>query len=151
MATDTRYVHLRTFADDQLLFDEEETKAVLIFFFPDQESQTRALTITNQHRNFAQGLMVMAVDATYAFDIMGGITKIFYSPTTSIRSALRKLGQASAKHWFKHASEKDLIHAQISESVRIKIRSNFVHHYNVMLQARAMPVFHALYINPSFC
>jgi len=147
----TTVIHLRNFADDELLFTEEETRDVLIFFFPSQESATRNVEITNQHKNFAQGLLVAAIDATCAIRTLRDIFSGAYMPANSMRSALSKLGQAGAKQWFAYATEKDLVNAKISETIRRKMSLQFGTEYKIILEAKVTPFFHAIYIHPFLC
>jgi hypothetical protein len=123
-----KQVTLRSFAPDELVLDEEETKTVLKFFFPADSTKIDNLTINNRVRNFAQGLLVEAIDATYAMGFVQALWESFSNPaklTKGLDKALIKFAKKASKHWFKHATETDLMNVKIYETVRITISRNF--------------------------
>lgn len=118
-------VQLRSFSEEELLFDDQETKAVLQFFFPTEAGQIAAATITKEHRNLAQGLLVEAIDASYG---MGWIEQVFrwsVNPGSGVKSAMTKLARRAVKQWFKHLKDQNLIEARIYERVRDQLCRNF--------------------------
>ncbi|HEY9097271.1 MAG TPA: hypothetical protein VIN38_00225 [Thiobacillus sp.] len=119
------YVTLRNFSASELIFDEAETRAILKFFFPNMQRRIDVETMTEPLRNFAQGLLVEAVDATYALGFIEILWKTFYNPGAGIKQALTKLGRKASRHWFKHASQKDLLNAEISSAVRAQLERSF--------------------------
>lgn len=112
------FVTLRNFSDSELFFDEPETKEILEFFFPDRRQRIDATTLTSPLRNFAQGLLIEAIDASYSLGDSQMLLSSFYTPSSGMRQALTKAGQKAGKHWFKHASDRDLHNAKVAESVR---------------------------------
>jgi hypothetical protein len=62
-----QHVFLSTFKSSELLFDEEETKEILKFFFTTDHNFIDALTIDDRIRNFAQGIMRKPVVAVIAY------------------------------------------------------------------------------------
>ena len=83
-----RFVTLRNFSEDELIFDEAETKDILKFFFPYLQQRIDAATITTELRNFAQGLLVEAIDATYALGYIEIIWRTSYNPGSGMMKAL---------------------------------------------------------------
>lgn len=128
-------IQLRDFSESELIFDEQETKDVLKFFFPSSGQQIDQAQITNELRNFAQGLLVEAVDASYA---MGWVELTFRwaaNPGSGVKKALRKLASRAAKYWFKHLKNQSLVDAEIYESIRSQLQRNFRSPFQIILQA----------------
>jgi hypothetical protein len=123
--------YLKNFPDSELIFDEQETRQILIFFFPYDKDKIYSATINNDIRNFAQGILVEAVDASYS---MGYVKVLFKSIVSFLMSAnpakgptdfLKTLGRKAMSHWFEHATHADLMHAKIYDSVRWQLNQNF--------------------------
>lgn len=124
-------VHLRHFSKSELLFDAQETKDILTFFFPSERALISGATITDSLREFAQGLLVAAINASYEMGWVEVLWKSTASPGIGVKKAIKKLAVNGAKYWFKSVKNKnDLLHAKIYESVRsalsIKFRSILV-------------------------
>lgn len=135
------FTTLRSFSESELLFDEQETKDILKFFFPPLQQQIDAATVTIELRNFAQGLLVEAIDATYALGYVEILLKAYFNPGASMKKALTKIGKKATAHWFKHATQHDLLHARISSRVRDQLTINFKSYLTLLLAgiARAAP------------
>ena len=71
-----KYQHVfpRTFKQSELIFNEEETKEILKFFFKNDHAFIDGLTIHDRIRSFAQAILIEAVDASFAI----GFVKIIY-------------------------------------------------------------------------
>ena len=97
MATEWEYMHLRNFSEPELIFDEQETKEILKFFFQADRQKIESIQITNELRNLAQGLLVAAVDASYA---MGWVELTFrwaVNPGSGLKKALQKLARRAVR------------------------------------------------------
>ena len=131
-------IHLRVFSKAELVFDDDETRAILSFFFPHQEQQVAQTSLTDELRGFAQALLVEAVDATYALGYVEALFQSFYfrMPSVPMREALRKLGRNGLKNWFRHAKQKDLSNPKVFEIVRKQISSQFSNPLRIMLEAK---------------
>ncbi len=118
----------RNFADYQVIFNEEQTRQILLFFFPPDKDVIDKLPIDNAVRNFAQGLLVEAVDSTYAYGYVEAIFMSIYDfliakkLSKSFIDFIKILAKKAMKHWFKHATQQDLIHPKIYEYVRVGIQ-----------------------------
>lgn len=119
------FLTLRNFSEHELIFDEAETKAILKFFFQHHRQRIDAATVTTGLRNFAQGLLVEAVDATYALGYVEILLATFYNPGGGMKKALTKAGRKAARHWFKHATDRDLHNAKVAEAVRLTLSNAF--------------------------
>lgn len=125
-----QHVFLSTFKSSELLFDEEETKEILKFFFTTDHNFIDALTIDDRIRNFAQGILIEAIDASYAIGYVKIIFDLFYlQPPKPIRKILAKLAKKASVHWFKHTRATDLHNVKIYEMVRSKIEQGFRSHF----------------------
>lgn len=131
------FATLRNFSENELIFDETETKDILKFFFRHLRQRIDTVLITIELRSFAQGLLVEAIEATYALGYVEIIWRTFYNPGAGIQKALSKIGRKAAKHWFKHVTQKDLLKAKISSRVRDQLGYNFASVFLMMLDGVA--------------
>jgi len=119
------YVNLRKFNESELIFDEIETKIILKFFFTSSRSQITSMTVTKRVREFAQGLLLEAVDASYAMGFVEALFRASANPGAGPLKVIKKFGKKAVKHWFKHATEDDLLDVKIYEIVRQRLEVNF--------------------------
>lgn len=138
MTQDWLHIQLKTFRADELILDDAETKEVLKFFFPSEGTSIDSTPMTVELKSFAQGLLVTAVDATYA---MGWVELTFRwaaKPTSGIKKALQKLAKKGAKYWFKHLkNNQSLGDIEIYETVRIQLSRSFRSPFQILLLAKA--------------
>jgi hypothetical protein len=112
------HVTLRTFADNELIFDEAETRVILKFFFQADSQRIDSANIDNRLRGFAQGLLVEAVDASYKLGYVKIIfDTVLFKPDLNLRKIIEKMAKKASRHWFKHATQKNLRDGKIYESV----------------------------------
>jgi hypothetical protein len=123
------FLHLPEFEEAQLLFDERETREILRFFWPGHSPAINALaSIDNEIRKLAQGLLVAAIDSSYAM----GFVEILFDALRPGRPGFvglkvmgRKLAARYVAHWWKHTRPQDLQSVRIYESVRRTLAANF--------------------------
>lgn len=110
-------------SDADLVFDDEETKDILTFFWPGLGSQIQSMAITNDVRRFAQTLLVAAVDASYAMGYIAILGEVLLrrKPGSSLTALVRKLSKKYVSHWWRYATRDDLLEANIYETVRLAI------------------------------
>lgn len=120
-------VHLKQFKSSELIFDNDETFAILRWIFKNNQSAVNAIrTVNYEIRNFAQGLLLEAIDASYKIGFINILYNVFYlKPPTSIRKILIKFGRKAASHWFKHVKAKDMSDLKVYEMVRVVLERNF--------------------------
>jgi hypothetical protein len=116
---------LRKFTESELLFDEAETRLILKFIFKNKHSLIDGMQITNKVREFAQGLLVEAVDASYALGYVEALFRATANPAAGVRKILKKFAKKAIKHWFKHATADNLMDIKIYEVVRNQLAYNF--------------------------
>lgn len=137
---DRKHFFPRTFQPTELIFDEEETKDILKFFFVDDHSYIEGIDINDRLKSLAQSLLIEAVDASFAMGFVEIIYDTFYlkPPTPKIRKIFAKLGKKAATHWFKVATANDLSNIKIYESVRRTIERNFRRHFKGIAEGLVM-------------
>ncbi|PPE68015.1 hypothetical protein C1704_00605 [Caldimonas caldifontis] len=113
-------------SDGDLLFDEIETRQILIFFWPQFSGRIQDLTVTNGVRRFAQQCLIAAIDASYAMGYIDALGRAVASRgSLDIRSLGRKLAGRFLKQWWRHATEKDLQDAKVYETVRRTVARSY--------------------------
>jgi len=120
------YKQLRQFKQEELLFNNNETIIILKFIFPVSDHQTiDSLTVNQKLRNFSQGLLVEAIDASYNIGFIESIFRSTSNPAQGAMNVLKKFGRRAAKHWFDHTSLDDLQDVKIYDFVRVGLARNF--------------------------
>jgi len=125
---------LRHFTPDEIIISQEETKEIYKFFFKENQNIITAITNKNEfqhlHTEFAQALLVEALDRSYDMGFIEILFKSFTDKKRAINSSkkiLKKFGKKAFKHWFEHATEDELWDdPEIYESVRVFIRRNWI-------------------------
>lgn len=120
-----KYIYLRKFKKEELIFDEEETRIILRFIFDNQHSLIKNIEINDEIKEFAQGLLLEAVDASYALGFVHSLFAAAFNPGAGAKKVLVKFGKKASKHWFNHATSKDLMNIKIYEIVRITLKNGF--------------------------
>lgn len=119
---------LRRFAKSEIYISKHEAWTILRFFFGPQ-CTLRETELTDDDVNFAQGLLVEAIDASYAMGYAEILFKTFYGKVpgsfTDVQSIVKSFVKKAAQHWFKHLGKKELSKAEIYDSVRNTIVLNF--------------------------
>ncbi|WDE03451.1 hypothetical protein SG34_018905 [Thalassomonas viridans] len=122
----TKYKQLRQLSADELLFNEQETRIILKFIFkPADHELIDSLPMDNYLKGFAQGLLVEAINASYAVGYVEAIFRSTANPTQGAVDVLKKFGREASKLWFKHASAHDLQDVKIYDFVRDHIALAF--------------------------
>jgi hypothetical protein len=109
---------LARFRPNELLFDAQETRDILKFIFISKKSVIDTLKPDDSMRAFAQGLLLEAIDASFAIGFVAAIWRATVNPTSSVSRILQKFSRKAAMHWFKQANTRDLNNIRIYEIVR---------------------------------
>ncbi len=118
-------VHLKKFKTNELIFDDQETIIILKFIFKNQHSNIDMLNVNDAVREFAQSLLVEAVDSSYAFGFIDSLFRSVTNPRDGVKKVLAKFGKKALKHWFKHATTQNLMSIKIYDRVREQLALNF--------------------------
>lgn len=124
-------VHLKSFTVDEILLSEADIKVFLKFLWPSKSSDIDNATVDLNLSSFAQGLLVEAIDATYAMGYVHQVFNALHSailPSTTGNAAvklIKSFGKKAATHWFKHATGANLAQAKIYETVRVSLARSF--------------------------
>lgn len=120
-------MELRRFNPGEIYLTQTDAAAVLKFFWPDESIAASQLTVSDV--GFAQGLLVEAIDDSYAEGYVEIVFRLFYGYVpenfADIRGVVMKLVRQAAEHWFQHATGKDLKDPKIYENVRASLARNF--------------------------
>jgi hypothetical protein len=120
-----KYINLRKFKEEELIFDDEETVLILKFIFKNKHNLIDGMEINNRVREFVQGLLLEAIDASYALGFIHSVFGGVFNPGAGFKKILTKFGRKALKQWFKHATAKDLMQIKIYDRVREQLEVNF--------------------------
>ncbi len=110
----SNYKKLHQFSAEELLFNEEETRIVLKFIFKTTHHDLiESLPMSDYLRGFAQGLLVEAIDASYAVGYVQGLFESVRNPVKGARKILKSFGRKASQNWFKHASVHNLQNVKV--------------------------------------
>ena len=130
---------LKLFNKNELIINAQQTRDILKFFFPADTSKIDVCPITHNTKNFAQGLLVEAIDATYKLGFVQALWETFISPAKyqdGILKLIKSFAKKAIKHWFKHATAADLADVKIYEAVRAVLSRNFRSYVNIDILAQ---------------
>ena len=111
-------------SDAELIFDDGETRQILKFFWPEKADDIDKAPMSNDLRRLAQTMLIAAVDASYAMGWVDATFRSLTRPGAGIKSLCQKLARRCAKHWFKHATQRDLMEAKIYLIVRRQLANS---------------------------
>jgi len=96
------------------------------------------LEINDKIREFAQGLLLEAVDASYALGFIHSLFGGTFNPGVAAKKVFMKFSRKALKHWFKHTSAKDLINIKIYNAVRQALEVGFTSQLSMYANGTAM-------------
>lgn len=119
-----------------------------LFSFPPTRRSSIVSPSTILGAALRKGLLVEAVDASYALGYVDIAMQVFY-PSSASRSGemlalLNRFALRASQHWFKHRRSKDLMSAKIYESVRRELSRRFRTYLYAQQARRANAVLTAL-------
>jgi hypothetical protein len=118
---------LRKFSENEIYISKHQAWTVLTFFWP--ASLFIEGDLTDQDINFAQGILLEAIDASYKMGYVHILFDTFYGKVpgsfTEIGKLTKSFAMKAVKHWFKHIGQKRLEDAEIYVAVRNVIAANF--------------------------
>lgn len=119
--------NLRHFSASEVYISRHEAWSILRFFWPNNTLAEQDLT--DQDINFAQALLLEAIDASYAMGYVHIVFDTFYGKVpgsfVDVQKMVKEFSKKAAKHWFKHLGSKSLANAEIYAAVRNQIAGNF--------------------------
>lgn len=134
------FKQLQAFGSDELLLAHDEALAVLRFIFePADHEVIDSLPRSEFIRSFAQGLLVEAIDASYAMGHVEALLRSLARPSGGVLAIIKRFGHNAARHWFKHATSSDLLDARIYEVVRRELARRFRSELRLMLTSDYRP------------
>ncbi|MBO0936686.1 hypothetical protein J2I47_09035 [Fibrella sp. HMF5335] len=119
------------FAPNELLFSPDQTKQVLLMFWPTSNG-IGSMTITDPDRGFAQALLIEAIAASNRMNFVEGLFRTFYRPNVGVVSTILALiATALRRNWL---SGIDPNRVKIYESVRASLARNWRSELEIRLQ-----------------
>ncbi len=94
-------------------------------FEPEDYSLIESLTVNDTIKGFAQGLLIEAIDASYAIGFIDAIFRSTTNPTKGAIKILKSFGRKAASNWFKNASVNDLQNVKVYDFIRVYIANQF--------------------------
>ncbi|MGJ4942358.1 hypothetical protein ACQR1W_17415 [Bradyrhizobium sp. HKCCYLS1011] len=120
-------IELRRFSKIEIYISKHEAWSILQLFWPGNGIPETSLT--DEDINFAQGLLLEAIDASYKMGYVHIVYDQFYGKIpgsfTDLASIIRSFAKKAARHWFRHLGRKTLNSAEIYAAVRQQIALNF--------------------------
>jgi len=116
---------LKKFKESELLFNDDETREILLVFFPSFKEDINSATMTIELKSMAQALLLEAIDASYKIGFIQGLWKSTLNPRAPFRKIIENLVTSLAPHMFHHATTKDLRKVKIYQMVIDILRRNF--------------------------
>ena len=105
-------------SDDELVFDENETRRILKFFWPHLAHSIDDLAIDNEARRLAQTMLMAAIEGSHAIGYIQALGETIVRPGSGMKPLARKLAIRFARHWWSHTQRRDLENVRIYDSVR---------------------------------
>lgn len=111
----------------ELIFDGDECKEILKFFFTQKHDYIDQLEMTDQVRALSHAFLIEAIDKSYAFGIVSVVfNNFFLKPSKGFSATLAKFSKGCMGHWLDNVNRTDLTgEIRIYEWVRQQIESNF--------------------------
>ncbi|MEC4720968.1 hypothetical protein RY831_17515 [Noviherbaspirillum sp. CPCC 100848] len=122
------------FLDSELIYNDKESRQILKFFWPHSSEKINSLSINNDTRRLAQSALVTAIDGSYAMGFIQALGESIARPGSGIKPLTKKLAQRFIKHWWIHATQRDLEDAKVYESVRSSIARNLRSRFEFVVQ-----------------
>src|SRR5579862_5963581 len=112
---------LKRFTPSEIYLSRHEAWTILRFFFGVKLKLGEG-DLTEEDVNFSQGLLVQAIDTSYAIGHAPNLLQAFYGSVpgsfTDMQAIIKSFIRNAAKEWFTHLGTKDLSQATIYEAVR---------------------------------
>lgn len=107
--------------DSLLIYNEDETRQILRYFWPRLSAQIDGMEVTNDVRRFAQTALIAAIDGTYAYGYIGALFGALTRRNRDIARLGQRLARNFLRHWWRHTTQRDLEDVQIYDYVRDSI------------------------------
>ncbi|WP_052260558.1 hypothetical protein [Photobacterium gaetbulicola] len=118
--------YLRKFTPAELVLDDHETKMVLQFIFGRVDQKyINSMQVSDLHREFAQALLVEAIDASFQIGFVEALFRSTINPTAGVSNTLKSFAKKASVHWFEHLTAKELKNIKVYEIVRLELARRF--------------------------
>jgi len=127
---------LQRFGADELLLTRMEAWQVLVWFFGGNAGTVPGW-LTDQDREFAQALLVEAIDKSADVGIIQRIWESTVTPPTTIKGLVKKIAKTGIKilqDRLRHATVEDFEKAKIYKMVKDRLTLNFRSAWRIRLE-----------------
>ncbi|MEW5754924.1 MAG: hypothetical protein AB1810_01340 [Pseudomonadota bacterium] len=131
-------INIPDLSDNDLIYDEAETRQILKFFWPNEAAAIDAMTINNDARRLAQTALIAAIDGTYAMGYIKELIKTITRPSKGIGDLAKRLARNFVRHWWQHAQPRDLEDVRIYDSIRDRVAQALKHKLNAVKNGVAL-------------
>jgi len=129
-------IYLRHFGADEIIITADDANLILRFFFGDNVPPADQLDADDI--GFAQALFLEAIDKSYAMGYVHIVYDCFYMKIPgsfdSVKDMAKDFVKKSAKHWWDHATGKDMNKPEIYAAVRAVITVKFRSVWEIRMQ-----------------
>ncbi|MFN7995164.1 MAG: hypothetical protein U0Q18_16265 [Bryobacteraceae bacterium] len=120
-------IYLKHFEPGEIIITPDDANLILRFFFGNQVPPADQLT--GEDVQFAQALFLEAIDKSYAMGYIHIVYDCFYMKIPGsfddVKEIAKEFAKKAVKHWFDHATGKDLSKPEIYAAVRGMMEANF--------------------------
>lgn len=133
-------------ADHELIYNEAETRQILVFFWPGRAQEISELEIDNEARRLAQAALMAAIEGSYAMGFLDALGRTVTQPGSGIKDLAKKLAKNFTRHWWQHTKRHELDNVKIYESVRRSLALHLKHRMDaiqsgIALKRNMTPIF----------
>lgn len=125
------------FSEFDLVFNQDETRKIMVFFWPTLQSAVNARDMDNEMRRLAQTALIAAIDGAYALGFIFTLSQTIVRPGSGIKDLAKKLARRYMQHWWRHTRQQDLEDVKIFERIRDKVALSLKSRVNMMLDGVA--------------
>jgi hypothetical protein len=131
---ETSLIGLKKFEPSEIIFSDEEIIQILLFFFPGYEGSLANFSMNHSMREFAQGLLIEAIDASYAMGFVEIIFRNAYAqPGLDAKSFIKTFAKKATKAWLKHLKPIDFEKVKIYDTVKNQLSISFKTPFTLLL------------------
>lgn len=111
---------LPVISDQNVVLTDQEARDVFVFFWPERTQAIERMALDINARRYAQALLIVAVDASYLVGFVDILVNaiIRRKPGARVQALIRKITRKYVQHWWKNATEEDLLDPKIYDTVR---------------------------------
>jgi hypothetical protein len=111
-------LNLPDIPDNALIYNEDETRQILKFFWPGESAAINEMQIDNNARRLAQSALIAAIDGSYSLGFVDSLVRALSRPNRGLSQLVKRLARSFGRHEWRHAQQQDLENVRIYDAVR---------------------------------